>query len=83
VPHNDYTDPELPFPHLEIRVVKTDNDAFHFQVWKWLEAGVREPKPLANEKHAGSFADIKEMVARLSEEHKIKVDPDDWDWPAV
>jgi len=35
VPHNDYYNPELDFP-FEVRVVKTDDDAFHVQVWKWI-----------------------------------------------
>jgi hypothetical protein len=81
VPHNDYNDPELHFPRLEVRVVKTDDDAFHFQVWKWLKAGERETRPLANAKLAGSFADIRVLVQELSEEHNIEVDPDDFEWP--
>jgi hypothetical protein len=81
MPHNDYFDPELRFPRLEVRCVRTDNDAFHLQVWKWTKAAERESRPLFNGKRAGSFADIQELVRQLSKKHNIQVDADDWEWP--
>ena len=81
MPHNDYSDPELRFPRLEVRVVKTDGDAFHVQVWKWIKPGMREPRPVINRKQAGSYADVTEVIRQLSEEHKIEIDPDDVEWP--
>lgn len=81
MPHNDYSDPELSFPRLEVRVVKTDDDAFHVQVWKWLRAGEREEKPLINGKKAGSFADVGEFLRKLQDEQKINISPDDVVWP--
>ena len=83
MPRNDYSDPELRFPRLEVRVVKRDEDAFHFQVWKWLSPGVREPRPLINGNRAGSYADIRELLQQLIAEHRIDISPDDVDWPDV
>jgi hypothetical protein len=81
MPHNDYNDPELSFPRLEIRVVKTDDDAFHVQVWKWIRAGHREPKPLVNGKQAGSYADEREFLRQTGEKEGIDISPDDVVWP--
>jgi hypothetical protein len=83
MPHNDYTDPELSFPRLEVRVVKTDDDAFHVQVWKWTKAGEREPHPLVNGKRAGSFADVRAFLIEMSEEQNIDISPDDVVWPDI
>ena len=81
MPHNDYDDPELNFPRLQVRVVKTDDDAFHVQVWKWTRPGQREPRPLFNGKRAGSFADVTEFIGAIGEEQKIDISPDDVEWP--
>lgn len=81
MPHNDYNDPELPFPRLEVRVVKTDDDAFHVQVWKWTGPGEREAKPLVNGKRAGSNADISAFLGQIGAEQGIDISPDDVEWP--
>jgi hypothetical protein len=81
VPHNDYNDPELSFPRLDIRIVKTNDDAFHIQVWKWLGPGQREPRPLVNGKRAGSFADVREFIGEISKDQNIEISPDDVQWP--
>jgi hypothetical protein len=81
MPHNDYDDPELSIPRLEIRVVKTDDDAFHVQVWKSIRAGQREAKPLWNGKRAGSSADVGEFIKRLAAKEAIDISPDDVERP--
>jgi hypothetical protein len=83
MPHNDYNDPELDFPRIEVRVVKTDDDAFHIQAWKWIAAGQREPRPLINGKQAGSFEDIRRLIGGLSSEQGIEISPDDVVLPDV
>ena len=82
MPHNDYNDPELEFPRIEVRVVKTDDDAFHVQAWKWVGPGQRDPEPVVKPgKRAGSVADVRQLLIELSKKHDIDIGADDVVWP--
>jgi hypothetical protein len=83
MPRTDYSDPEISFPRLDIRAIKTDDDAFHVQAWKWTKPGQREPKPLFNGKRAGSYADVTEFLTQIGKEQGIDISPDDVEWVNV
>jgi hypothetical protein len=43
MPATDYTDPEIPFPRLQARIQKAENDAYWITIWLWEKPGNERP----------------------------------------
>jgi hypothetical protein len=76
MPATDYTDPEIPFPRLQARIQKVENDAYWITIWLWEKPG-NERRLLTNGKRAGSFPDAHEIVAECARQYGADVGPDD------
>jgi hypothetical protein len=75
VPPTDYTDPETPFPRLEVRIQKLESDAYWVQIWLWETIGSR--RQIMNRKGAGSFPDSHEVIQACAQKHHAEWGPDD------
>jgi hypothetical protein len=82
MPKTDYSDPEIAFPRLEVRIQKTDHDAYWLTIWLHKEAAAGGQR-VVNGKFAGSFRDAHERVSKCADENGADVGPDDFtiDWP--
>ena len=80
MPKTDYSDLEIPFPRLEARIHKTDDDAFWITIHRWDGPGDGtggERTQIINRKQAGSYADMPEIVYGIGRELGVHVDADD------
>ena len=84
MPKTDYSDNEISFPRLEVRIQKREGDAYWLTIWLHTKAG-GERRQIENGKRAGSFRDAHERVAKCAEQLKADVGPDDFtiDWPEM
>ena len=80
----DYSDPETPFPRLEVRIQKRESDTYWLQIWLHEEAGGAR-RQIENGKRSGSFRDAHERVAKCAADLKAFVDADDItvNWPEM
>jgi hypothetical protein len=70
MPATDYTDPEIPFPRLQVRIQKLESDTYHLTIWLWERAGDdRNRRRIMNQKWSGSYPGARE--------HGADVSPDD------
>lgn len=76
MPHNDYNDPEIPFPRLEARIQKVEDDAYWITIWLWEKPGT-DGRKLLNRKRAGSYADAQEVIQDCARQYGAIAEPDD------
>ena len=78
MPATDYTDPEIPFPRLQVRLQTLNKDTFHLTIWLWKAPGdERNRTRLMNQKWFGTFHDAHEYIKEFAKKHDADVGPDD------
>jgi hypothetical protein len=78
MPATDYTDTEIEFPRLQVRLQTLDRDTYHLTVWLWHRAGDESNRTrIMNQKWSGTYLDAHEYIKKLAEENDAAVDPDD------
>jgi hypothetical protein len=61
MPATDYTDPEIEFPRLRVRLQKLYEDTYHLTIWLWQRAGDESNRSrIMNQKWSGSYLDAHE-----------------------
>jgi hypothetical protein len=73
---NDYDDPELSFPRLQVRIQRMDGEAHWLHIWIWDQVGGPR-RQLFNSKRAGSWRDAHEYIELVAKENNAAVGPDD------
>jgi hypothetical protein len=78
MPATDYTDTEIEFPRLQVRLQKLDKDSYYLTVWLWHRAGDESNRErIMNQKWSGSYRDAQEFIEKLADEKGAVVEPDD------
>jgi hypothetical protein len=76
MPPTDYTDPETPFPRLEVLARKTEENMYWLNIWLH-EALGKERKVVLNGKRGGSWLDSHAIIEGTAAKHGAFVTPDD------
>ncbi|MGM4928804.1 hypothetical protein [Tardiphaga sp. 619_E2_N8_5] len=84
MPQTDYSDPEIPYPRLRIRIQKRESEAYWLTIWLHDKPDV-DGHRIVNGKFFGSFPDAHERVTQTAKEFKADVGSDDFtiDWPEM
>jgi hypothetical protein len=73
---NDYTDPKLRFPRLEVQIWTIKNEVYFVDVWLRHRPGNFRHRVMTNEQ-AGSFEEAQKLVRKCAAQYHAFVDPDD------
>jgi predicted DsbA family dithiol-disulfide isomerase len=78
MPETDYTDTEIKFPRLQVRLQTLNSDTYHLTVWLWRQASDESNRErIMNQKWSGTYHDAHEHIKKIAKEKGAEVGPDD------
>lgn len=76
MPMNDYDDPELRFPRLQVRIQRMDEESHWLHIWLWKKVGGPREQ-IFNGKRAGNWRDAHIFIEEIAKQQKADIGPDD------
>jgi hypothetical protein len=76
MPKTDYTDRDIKFPRLQVRLSTIDGETYLATIWLWAKAG-GERHRLMNLQRAGNIDDAHQLIREYAAKYRAEVGPDD------
>ncbi|MCK1384243.1 hypothetical protein [Bradyrhizobium sp. 21] len=78
MPKNDYNDPELTFPRLQVQMYTVDGTTQLVDIWLWKKPGT-ERLQIAKGQRGGTVEEAHQLIEEFKIKYAAECDPDDID----